>query len=360
MRRHIGIIGIVLTLTFLLFFPHISFALSIEDEIKTAFSDMLDREPTKEELEEWISKSTDFEFIKSELNKTKERDSVITDIYQRALKRNPREDELEALKRFVAPNNLIREQLFSSEERILAIKDVYQGLLGRDPSESDLEFYISTRAPFNKIKEVLNGSVERHERITELYKDLLLREPTEDELKKYIDDQTYLEEIKKELRKSNEYFPYKLVEYNFNNRVKTVFPQNWETRIVSDGEAVSFINPVADYDNDGNSFNTFITMGVTPQEVVTQEYVQETLENLEHSGVKNIYPVSSETVLHNGAWARDAQYTFEYGSGEYVRYRVFRIDTVKDIYTISIFVYEEKYLDYVRLFEKMVKDWKIF
>jgi len=191
----------ILSIIFFVFFFIASdtFALSKEDEIKTAWRDILDREPTAEELQEKINNYPGFFELKKELNKKKERDTVITNIYQRALKRNPRPDELDFLKRSLSVNNAIRDQLFSCQERILALEDLYIGLLGRKPEASALDFYFKTRSDFQDIKRVLIESQERKNVVKRIFKEEMGREPNDSEIKKYLKEPIYLHLIKVDL-----------------------------------------------------------------------------------------------------------------------------------------------------------------
>lgn len=177
-----------------------SFALSMQDEIRTAYRDILNREPTAKELEAEKSGYPGFDFLKRKLNKLAERRDAIRSIYQRALKRYPRSDELNFMIRAMVAGNDMREQLYSSQERVLALKDLYVGLLGREPEGSALDFYFKTRSAFSDIRETLNGSAERREAVKKAFDEELGREPIGEEMDFYIKEAMFLHPIKLDLR----------------------------------------------------------------------------------------------------------------------------------------------------------------
>ncbi len=168
------------------------YALSREDIVRTAYRDMLDREPSSEELKARLRQAVNYDIIKKELNQIPERIAAIQAIYQRSLKRNPRFDELTALIQFAAPNNRIRKALFESLERRLAIADAYQGFINRAPQQHELDFYVVTRSPFDKIKIFLNSKDERVEAMNLIFLRRWGRFPAALEKKYVLDNLLYL------------------------------------------------------------------------------------------------------------------------------------------------------------------------
>ncbi len=184
----------VLTFFLLLFvcigisIPQDAAALSLDDEIKAAFQEMLDRDPSDADLVNNRANFTTRDAIKAELNQWPERDLAIHAIYQRGLGRSAMERELAQLKVWVAENNRIREQVFNTLERELAIQNVYRRYLDREAIDDDVNFYETTRSDVGDILAVLNGSTERRAVLRNIVMNKIGREPTDDELAAFLAD----------------------------------------------------------------------------------------------------------------------------------------------------------------------------
>ncbi|MFA5134909.1 MAG: hypothetical protein WC505_03955 [Patescibacteria group bacterium] len=169
-------------------FPKEAAALSLDDEIKAAFQEMLDRDPSAADLVNNRANFTTRAAIKTELNQWPERDLAIHAIYQRALGRAAMERELTQLKQWVAENNRIREQVFNTIERTLAIQNVYRRYLDREAPEPDVDFFEVTRSDVGDILAVLNGSTERRLVLRNIVMSEIGREPTDEELAAFLAD----------------------------------------------------------------------------------------------------------------------------------------------------------------------------
>ncbi|MDD5040198.1 MAG: hypothetical protein PHY34_03530 [Patescibacteria group bacterium] len=180
--------------------PHGVHALSKHDEVKAAFQEMLDRDPS---TVDYTNNMADFKGraeIKKELNAWPERDLAIQAIYQRALGRAAMERELAQLKAWVADNNRIREQLFNTMERGLAIRNVYNRYLDREPEDTAVDFYEITRSDIGDILDVLNQSSERRLALEQTIEEQIGRDATEDEIEQFLDTRSDLLNVVRGIR----------------------------------------------------------------------------------------------------------------------------------------------------------------